>query len=117
MGGTTDLSRRRLLLHLGPSPVAVAAVPEWLFAAGEQGFHDRSGQSEPDIEVDITSQPPGIPILPGRPTKVWRFSGELVKGPPCLPGLRPIRRVFSSSSVKERIICTLRSLQAGSCAT
>jgi hypothetical protein len=62
------------------------------------------------------SQLPEFPILPGCLMKVWRFSGELVKGSPGLPGLRPIRRVFSSSSVTKSIICTLRSLQTGSCA-
>ena len=77
MSEATDLSRRRFLQCVGLSAVAVAAVPEWLSAADEQGSQDRSGQ-EPDIEVRITAQPTEISILPGRATKVWKFSGELI---------------------------------------
>ena len=108
MSEATDLSRRRLLQYLGLTAVATAVVPEWLFAADEQGSQERSGQSEPDIEVGITAQPAESPILPGRPTKVWKFSGELVKGPPGtvedIPDsyLGPILRLRQGQKVRIR---------------
>ncbi len=82
MSNSTDLSRRRLLQYLGLSTVATAVVPDWLFAAGEQSSQDRSSPSEPDIEVGMTAQVTEVSILSGRPTKVWKFVGELIKGPP-----------------------------------
>lgn len=108
MSKATDRSRRRLLQCLGLSAVAAAVAPERLFATGEQGAQDRSGQSEPDIEVGITAQPTEMPILSGRPTKVWKFSGELVKGPPGtvenLPDsyLGPMLRLRQGQKVRVR---------------
>lgn len=108
MSNATDLSRRRLLQCLGLSAAAAVVTPEWLFAAGEQGLQDGSGQSEPDVEIGITAQPAEVSILPGRPTKVWKFSGELVKGPPStvenLPDsyLGPILRLRQGQKVRVR---------------
>lgn len=108
MSEATDLSRRRLLQCLGLGAVAAVGVPEWLFAAGELSSPDRQGQSEPDIEVAITAQVTEIPILPGRPTKVWKFLGELVKGPPGtvkdIPDsyLGPILRLRQGQKVRIR---------------
>ena len=82
MSKATDLSRRRLLQYLGLGAVASIAVPDWLLAADEQGSREGSQHSEPDVEIGITAQPTEVQILSGRPTKVWKFFGELVKGPP-----------------------------------
>lgn len=82
MSNTTDLSRRRLLQCLGLSAVATAVIPEWLSAAVEQGSQTLPGQSEPDIEVGITALTTALPVLSSdRLTKVWKFSGQLIKGP------------------------------------
>ncbi|MBI2882353.1 MAG: multicopper oxidase family protein [Candidatus Methylomirabilis oxyfera] len=109
MSNATDLSRRKLLQCLGFSAVATAVTPEWLSATVEQGSQKQSGQSEPDIEVGITALTTELPVLSSdRPTKVWKFSGELVKGPPGtvedIPGsyLGPILRLRRGQKVRVR---------------
>src|SRR5574341_1066128 len=82
MSNATDLSRRKLLQCLGLSAAAAAVSPEWLFAAADRDSQKLTGQSEPDVEVGLTALTTEIPVLSSdRPTKVWRFSGELIKGP------------------------------------
>jgi suppressor of ftsI/bilirubin oxidase len=36
----------------------------------------------PDVELLLTAAPDEVAVLPGAPTRVWRFSGRLLKGPP-----------------------------------
>jgi suppressor of ftsI len=109
MSDATDLSRRRLLQCLGLSAVAAATVPEWVFAAVEQGSQERPGQTEPDIEIGITALITELPVLSSdRLTKVWKFSGELIKGPAgtveAIPGsyLGPILRLRQGQKVRIR---------------
>src|SRR5574337_1870508 len=109
MSDATDLSRRRLLQCLGLSAVAAVVVPKWVFAAVEQGAQVRADQSEPDIEIGITALTTELPILSAdRPTKVWKFSGEVIKGPPDtvkdIPGsyLGPILRLRQGQKVRIR---------------
>lgn len=35
----------------------------------------------PDVEFDLTASPDEVPILGGTSTRVWRFSGRIVRGP------------------------------------
>ncbi|CBE68404.1 MAG: multicopper oxidase domain-containing protein [Candidatus Methylomirabilis oxygeniifera] len=109
MSNSTDLSRRRLLQYFGLSAVATAVVPDWLLAASEQGSQNQAGPSEPDVECGITALTTELPILSAdRPTKVWKFSGELVKGPPGtvqnIPDsyLGPILRLRKGQKVRIR---------------
>lgn len=109
MSETTDLSRRRLLQCLGLGAVAASVVPEWVFAAVEQGAQDRQAQTDPDVEIGITALTTEHPILSSdRPTKVWRFTGELIKGPAGsveeIPGsyLGPILRLRQGQKVRIR---------------
>ncbi|WP_337287435.1 multicopper oxidase domain-containing protein [Candidatus Methylomirabilis sp.] len=108
MSDAADLSRRTFLRSIGLSVVAAAVAPERLFAADEQNLQDRPGQSEPDVEIGMTARPAEVSILPGRSTKVWMFSGELVKGPPgtvtAIPDsyLGPILRLRQGQKVRVR---------------
>lgn len=109
MSNATDLSRRRLLQCLGLGAVTTTVMPEWLFAAVEQGSQKLPGQSEPDVEVGITALTTVLPVLSSdRPTKVWKFSGELIKGPSGaveeIPGsyLGPILRLRQGQKVRIR---------------
>src|SRR5688572_29323711 len=36
---------------------------------------------EPDVELWLTAAPGEVRVLPGPPTRVWRFTGRLFKGP------------------------------------
>ncbi|MEO8647975.1 MAG: multicopper oxidase domain-containing protein, partial [Acidobacteriota bacterium] len=35
----------------------------------------------PDVELVLAAAPDEVVLLPGRPTPVWRFTGQLTKGP------------------------------------
>ena len=35
----------------------------------------------PDVELRLTAAPDEVSVLPGAPTRVWRFAGQIVKGP------------------------------------
>lgn len=107
MSDTTDLSRRQLLRYLGIGAMAAVATPERLFAAADQGSQDRSAPSEPDVEIAITALTTEMSVLSSdRPTKVWKFSGELIKGPAGtveeIPGsyLGPILRLRQGQKVR-----------------
>jgi FtsP/CotA-like multicopper oxidase with cupredoxin domain len=36
----------------------------------------------PDVELTLTAAPDDVAVLPGASTRVWRFAGQLLKGPP-----------------------------------
>jgi len=78
------LTRRDLLRSLGATAAAAAAtrVSAWpldgLLATGQSA--DRAS-FVPDVEFEITAAPAEARILPGPRTRVWSFSGRVVKGP------------------------------------
>jgi FtsP/CotA-like multicopper oxidase with cupredoxin domain len=91
-------NRRRFLSLLplsGMASRALAAAPT------EPG-------REPDVELELTAAPAEIPILPGNPTKVWRFTGKVIKGPASslqsLPNsyLGPVLRLRRGQHVRIR---------------
>ena len=64
--------------------------------AGATGCSGRSASSRPaelspqfapsagfvaDVELVLTAAPDEVLVLPGGPTRVWRFTGRLIKGP------------------------------------
>lgn len=62
----------------------------------------------PDVEIMLTAAPDEVAVLPGAPTRVWRFTGKLVKGPAhtlqALPGsyLGPVIRLRRGQRVRVR---------------
>ncbi len=62
----------------------------------------------PDVELILSAAPDEVPILPGTTTRVWRFTGRLLKGPQetlqTLPGsyLGPIIRLRRGQRVRVR---------------
>ena len=62
----------------------------------------------PDVEVVLTAAPDEVVVLPGGPTRLWRFTGRLLKGPAdtlqALPGsyLGPVIRLRRGQSVRIR---------------
>ncbi len=47
---------------------------------------------EPDVELRLRAAPTELNLLPGSATKIWQYSGELVKGPE--NSLQPIKGSF-----------------------
>ena len=41
----------------------------------------RPAGSVPDVELALTAAPGEVSILPGTPTRVWRFTGRVLRGP------------------------------------
>jgi FtsP/CotA-like multicopper oxidase with cupredoxin domain len=62
----------------------------------------------PDVELLLTAAPDEVRLLPGAPTRVWRFTGRLLKGPAdtlqTLPGsyLGPVIRLRRGQQVRVR---------------
>ena len=62
----------------------------------------------PDVELTLTAAPDEVPVLPGAPTRVWRFTGRLIKGPAdtlqTLPDsyLGPVIRLRRGQQVRVR---------------
>lgn len=75
------MHRRTVLQLLGVAPFAEAAriVTGSALAAGSS--QPVSGR-QPDVELILTAAPGEISLWPGPPTRVWRFSGRVVQGPP-----------------------------------
>ncbi len=68
-----EITRRDLLRSLGAT-VAAAAVPFEALQSGVTGF-------VPDVEIALRAAPDEVRVLSGPATRVWRFTGEVVKGP------------------------------------
>lgn len=82
-----DISRRGLLQFSGLSTAALTVAPQWLLVAAEQAPQDRAGKFEPEVEITITAQVTGVPILPDIthvPDRMMGFLGDrvLVNGKP-----------------------------------
>lgn len=105
------MHRRDLLRLLGVSAIAGAAggagpLASALSAASRQ--HRQAIGAAPDVELTLAAAPGEVPILPGAPTRVWRFDARLVKGPAgtitTLPGsyLGPVIRLRRGQRVRVR---------------
>jgi FtsP/CotA-like multicopper oxidase with cupredoxin domain len=71
------ISRRAVVRTLVSTSILAAAR-----AAGLGPAHSLAAQAvRPDVEIDLTAHPGEIPLLRGAPTRVWRFTGRLVRGP------------------------------------
>lgn len=62
----------------------------------------------PDVELMLTAAPDELPLLPGEPTRLWRFSAQVLRGPAgtteSIPGsyLGPIIRLRRGQKVRIR---------------
>ncbi len=105
---------RRDVLKLGGLGLAVGAgggLLRWLTAndhaaAGAGTVPTLTGS--PDVEVALTAAPSEVSLFSGKPTRVWRFSGEVLQGSPdvlqTLPDtyLGPIFRLKKGQRVRVK---------------
>ena len=106
------MHRRELLRLLSLSTLAGATGCKGPFASGRPAaFSPQTTPSAafvPDVEMLLTAAPDEVAVLPGAPTRVWRFSGRLLKGPAdtlqALPGsyLGPVIRLRRGQNVRVR---------------
>ena len=82
MSTMTGIDRRKFLQLTGLGAITAATSPKWLFAAPNARYvREASPDFQPDVEIEISAGITEAPILPGKPTRVWKYEGKLLKGP------------------------------------
>ncbi|MEQ1869870.1 MAG: multicopper oxidase domain-containing protein [Vicinamibacterales bacterium] len=76
---TQGVSRRTLLRVLGLSPVAALAHQSGVLP-GAGLLAQTPSSRPPDVELALTAAPAESHLLPGTPTRVWKFTGRVVRG-------------------------------------
>ena len=56
----------------------------------------------PDVELTLTAAPDEVPLLPGAPTRVWRFTSRLLKGP--ADTLQTLRGSYLGPVIRRRLV-------------
>ncbi len=75
------MNRRDFLYQLTMGAGAFLTVPPILLnrpGKGKPGILNPS--FDPDVEIALKAEPGEVSIFSGRPTRVWRFQGEVLKG-------------------------------------
>ncbi|HEB77043.1 MAG TPA: multicopper oxidase family protein [Methylothermaceae bacterium] len=103
MGDKVDLRRRRLVQAAGLG-AALAATPGFPVILKKEAFR-RKGREvtaafAPDVEIELVAKTGEVPILPGRPTRVWHYQGRVLKGDP--GALIPLRNTYLGPVLKLR---------------
>ena len=94
------MDRRELLRTLTLSIASAALAPRFAFGQG----------ADPDVELTLTAAPGEVSLIPGEATRVWQFTGGLIKGPAgtlaTIPGsyLGPVIRLRRGQHVRIRFI-------------
>lgn len=78
---TTNFDRRRFLQYTA-SGVLAAAMPGFVFARDYPLSQTPNSAFKPDVEIALTAQVTDVPILAGSSTRVLKYTGKLLKGPP-----------------------------------
>jgi FtsP/CotA-like multicopper oxidase with cupredoxin domain len=109
------MNRRAVLRLLGLSALAGGAGcggPSALSGTTTSAQSSRAAAGA-DVELVLTAAPREVSLLPGAPTRVWSFTGQLLKGPPDtlqdIPGsyLGPVIRLRRGQHVRVRFINNL----------
>jgi len=108
------MHRRDLLRLLGLSTLAGAAgCAPASSVSGALGLtpDDAAASAQtPDVDLVLTAAPGEVSLLPGEPTRVWRFTGERLRGPAdtltVLPDsyLGPVIRLRRGQRVRIRFV-------------
>ena len=78
-----DMINRRQFLQITGAGAAglLSGNMASLFSVGKANAAGRGGSGfTPDLNIDLKAAADTIPILPGNPTSVWRFHGNILKG-------------------------------------
>jgi blue copper oxidase len=76
------MDRRQFLRYLVYGSIFTASQP--LLSACRPiltGQPTQAFQGNPDIEIRLVAKPDVQQIIPGRPTEIWRYQGEVLRGP------------------------------------
>ena len=75
------INRRQFLYLAGAGAANVLKFSGLPFAKSALAASETSDFS-PDVELSLRAKPAEVQILPGRPTTVWQYSGQVIKGDP-----------------------------------
>lgn len=77
-------TRRRFLGRIaGGVALAALGTPDARAQHGGSSLsRTASADFNPDVELEMTAAPDDIQLFPGEPTRVWRFTGNVLKGDP-----------------------------------
>jgi FtsP/CotA-like multicopper oxidase with cupredoxin domain len=107
------MQRRALLQLIGLAPLSQRVRASGLAALGDFAAQPSTGET-PDVELAITAAPGEVSLLPGAPTRVWRFKAQVVRGPASTletldrSYLGPVIRVRRGQRVRIRFVNQLR---------
>jgi len=104
----TTLDRRKFLQSMAAAGVVLAGRHPAFAASGAHTMPPAEATAgfRPDIELDLNAVAREMDVLPGGPTRVWRYTGRVVRGGPqtlsFLDGSRhmPIIRVRRGQKVR-----------------
>jgi FtsP/CotA-like multicopper oxidase with cupredoxin domain len=97
----TTCNRRRFI-GLAAGGAALTAFDAWgaasISSSGKSLSPEPSAAFDPDVELELTAAQSTAQLLPGAPTRLWQFTGKVLKGDPqaltTLPGSSlPVIRV------------------------
>ncbi len=79
-----SLPRREFMRYAGMGSLLLATSPFSLLGSKPSRFSlpaPGQGAFEPDLEIALQAAPAEVAIYSGRPTRVWRYQAEVLKGP------------------------------------
>jgi FtsP/CotA-like multicopper oxidase with cupredoxin domain len=104
-----EFNRRELLRGIGIAGLAGALrLPSGIPAIFGVPLPRPTREFVPDVELSLVAEPGEVQILPGTATRVWRFTGSVLAGPPeslqVIPGsyLGPVIRLRRGQNVRIR---------------
>ncbi|WP_349431331.1 multicopper oxidase domain-containing protein [Methylomarinum sp. Ch1-1] len=80
MKKTMDIQRRRLLKYTGVTVAAAVSHPVLVSAKTAAMKNQPSPNFNPDAEIELKMDSVRIPIFDGKPTRIWKISGNVMKG-------------------------------------
>jgi FtsP/CotA-like multicopper oxidase with cupredoxin domain len=87
-----EIRRRDFLARLGAGVAAAYGRPTPLDSFHSSFVSDRARAAQsslnPDVELELRAAPGTASVVPGKATRVWTYSGRVIKGPPT--ALQPI---------------------------
>ena len=75
------INRRQFLYLAGAGALNLLNLNGMPFAKNGMASAENS-DFIPDLELSLTARPSEAKIFPGRPTTVWQYRGEVIKGDP-----------------------------------
>ncbi|MGB5747413.1 MAG: multicopper oxidase family protein [Desulfobacterales bacterium] len=96
------INRRQFLQITGAGAVGLitGSMTSLLSAGGADAAEHGSRGFKPDLDIALKAAADEVPILPGDPTGVWRFQGQLLEGDPA--SLVNLERSYLGPTIRAR---------------